>query len=419
MSPLSYPEQLRNDLFQAYEDARRHKRNTKAQLEFEKDAEHNLIHLYHELLDRSYKPGESICFLTYSPVLREVFASRFRDRVVHHLLFNYIAPIFEKSFIHDSYSCRKGKGTLFGIHRLAHHVRSCTDNYREKGYVLKLDIQGYFMSIDKKRLYGIIQKRLMKHWEQGGFDCGKPGKNPEFILYLVENIIFKDHTLDCKRQGNRQEWQSLPPSKSLFCQPKDVGLPIGDLTSQLFSNIYLNELDSYVKRELKVRWYGRYVDDFNLIHPSRAYLRSLIPKIKVFLKERYGLTLHPRKIYLQSIAHGVPFLGAFVKPHRIYSSPRTIKKFHAKARRIMPLCQKEELGQEELVAMRSSLNSYLGYFGHYKAYGILHRQLTGSLIFRHFYFASGYKKAIPYIRYVITRRERYKSPSDINKILIE
>ena len=97
MSSLSYAEQLRNDLFRAYEDARKNKRNTIAQLEFEKDAEHNLIELYHELLDGSYVPGKSICFLTHFPVLREVFASQFRDRVVHHLLFNYIAPIFEKT----------------------------------------------------------------------------------------------------------------------------------------------------------------------------------------------------------------------------------------------------------------------------------------------------------------------------------
>lgn len=142
MSSLSYAEQLRNDLFRAYEDARKNKRNTIAQLEFKKDAEHNLIELYHELLDGSYVPGKSICFLTHFPVLREVFASQFRDRVVHHLLFNYIAPIFEKTFIYDSYSCRKEKGTLFGVERLEHHIRSCTNNYTHTAYILKLDIQG-------------------------------------------------------------------------------------------------------------------------------------------------------------------------------------------------------------------------------------------------------------------------------------
>lgn len=243
MSSLSYAEQLRNDLFRAYEDARKNKRNTIAQLEFEKDAEHNLIELYHELLDGSYVPGKSICFLTHFPVLREVFASQFRDRVVHHLLFNYIAPIFEKTFIYDSYSCRKEKGTLFGVERLEHHIRSCTNNYTHTAYILKLDIQGYFMSINKNILYGIIYNKLMKQWEEKGKNCNIPGKNPEFILFLVESIIFKDHTLDCEVMGNKKEWMPLPASKSLFCQPKGIGLPIGDLTSQLFSNIYLNEFD--------------------------------------------------------------------------------------------------------------------------------------------------------------------------------
>mgnify|MGYP006874329520 CR=1 FL=1 len=166
MSSLSFQEKLRNDVFHAYEDARKNKRNTLAQLEFEKNAEHNLVQLYHELLDSSYVPGKSICFLSHSPVLREVFASQFRDRVVHHLLFNYIAPIFEKYFIYDSYSCRKNKGTMFGIKRLDHHIRSCTNNYTRMAYVLKLDVQGYFMSIQKQRLYDIVLQGLKKYWEK-------------------------------------------------------------------------------------------------------------------------------------------------------------------------------------------------------------------------------------------------------------
>lgn len=168
MSSLSFAQQLRNDVFQAYEDARKNKRNTTAQLEFEKDAEQNLIELFHELLDGTYISGKSICFLSYSPVLREVFASQFRDRVVHHLLFNYIAPIFETQFIYDSYSCRKEKGTLFGIERLEHHIRSCTNNYTENAFVLKLDIQGYFMSINKHILYNIICNKLFAYWESMG-----------------------------------------------------------------------------------------------------------------------------------------------------------------------------------------------------------------------------------------------------------
>lgn len=417
MSSLSYAEQLRNDLFRAYEDARKNKRNTIAQLEFEKDAEHNLIELYHELLDGSYVPGKSICFLTHFPVLREVFASQFRDRVVHHLLFNYIAPIFEKTFIYDSYSCRKEKGTLFGVERLDHHIRSCTNNYTHTAYILKLDIQGYFMSINKNILYGIIYNKLMKQWEEKGKNCNIPGKNPEFILFLVESIIFKDHTLDCEVMGNKKEWMLLPASKSLFCQPKGIGLPIGDLTSQLFSNIYLNEFDNMIKRRFKIRHYGRYVDDFYVVHPSKAYLKSLIPVIRTFLKERLGLTLHPKKIYLQPYTHGVAFLGAFVKPYRKYAIPRSVNNFRSKAKKIISFSTRDELTIGQLEAIQASLNSYLGYLGHYKSYKIIHKSLTGSAVFKHLYFASGYKKSIPYKRYTNKRRERCEIAHDLNRIL--
>ena len=135
------------DVFDAYYDARRNKRNTKSQLAFEMNLEHNLLQLYEELRTRTYKPSPCTCFITFDPVQREIFASSFKDRVVHHLLFNNIAHLFEKTFIHDSYSCREERGTLMGIERFEHHLRSCTQNYKFNAYVLKLDIKGYFMSI--------------------------------------------------------------------------------------------------------------------------------------------------------------------------------------------------------------------------------------------------------------------------------
>lgn len=416
MSSLSFTQQLRNDVFQAYEDARKNKRNTTAQLEFEKDAEQNLIELFHELLDGTYLPGKSICFLSYSPVLREVFASQFRDRVVHHLLFNYIAPIFETQFIYDSYSCRKEKGTLFGIERLEHHIRSCTNNYTENAFVLKLDIQGYFMSINKHILYNIICNELFAYWEKHGCDCSKPAGNLEFILWLIKIIIFKDHTLDCKIIGDKKDWMLLPASKSLFNQPKNIGLPIGDLTSQLFSNIYLNELDQMIKRRFKIKHYGRYVDDFYIIHPSKAYLKSIIPEIRYFLIDQLGLILHPKKIYLQLCKNGVPFLGAFVKPYRKYAVPRSVNGFRSKAKNIISLSKKDELSLDELEAIQTTLNSYLGYLGHFESYKIIHKSLTGSTIFKHMYFASGYKKTIPYKRYRDYKKQKTNKDIDLKRI---
>ena len=141
--------QLLYDLFQAYYDARRNKRNTVNALAFEIDYERKLFTLYQEIISGQYEPGQSVCFISFKPVQREIFAASFRDRVVHHLIYSYISPIFERYFISDAYSCRTGKGTSYGIKRLDHFIRSCSRNYHQDCYILKLDISGYFMFMDR------------------------------------------------------------------------------------------------------------------------------------------------------------------------------------------------------------------------------------------------------------------------------
>ncbi|NVP17146.1 hypothetical protein HUU51_00290 [Candidatus Gracilibacteria bacterium] len=142
-------EKLLQNLFIAYYDARKNKRNKKTQLEFEINLESNLLSLYEELINGKYIVGKSIYFIQKTPVKREIFAGNFRDRIIHHLLYNYISPIFENEFIYDSYSCIKGRGTSFGIERINKAIRSCSNNYTEDCYILKLDISGYFMSFYK------------------------------------------------------------------------------------------------------------------------------------------------------------------------------------------------------------------------------------------------------------------------------
>ena len=153
-------EKLLTDIFSAYYSARKNKRNTHSQVKFEKNLSDNLIKLYEDIRDRKYKVGRSMCFIIRDPVVREVFAASFRDRIVHHLLYNWLMPLFEPTFIYDSYSCRENKGTLFGIERLEHHIRSCSDNYRKECFVLKMDIEGYFMNIDRQKLYDKISSSL-------------------------------------------------------------------------------------------------------------------------------------------------------------------------------------------------------------------------------------------------------------------
>jgi retron-type reverse transcriptase len=145
-------------LFRAYFDCRKNKRNTANAINFELDYESNLIRLHEEVMDRTYRVGKSIAFIVDKPVKREIFAGDFRDRIVHHFIINELNAIFEKTFIHDSYSCRMGKGTSFGIHRMEKVIRASSDNFTAKAWVLKFDIMGFFMSIDRSVLLSMIEK---------------------------------------------------------------------------------------------------------------------------------------------------------------------------------------------------------------------------------------------------------------------
>jgi hypothetical protein len=169
-------------------------------------------------------------------------------------------------------------------------------------------------------------------------------------------------------KGDRTDWAGLPKDKSLFHAQPNCGLPIGNLTSQLFGNVYLNEFDHFVKRDLRIRYYGRYVDDFILIHRDMGYLKSLIPAIKTYLAEQLELRLHPRKVYLQHYSKGVKYLGAVIKPHRIYIANRTKGNFYEAIQRQNRVARDHKPSQEERERFLSGMNSYLGIMKHYKTY---------------------------------------------------
>ena len=389
---------LLEDIFTAYFDARKGKRNSANQLRFELNLEENLIELYREVKERRYQVGRSICFMVDYPVKREVFAADFRDRIIHHLLFNYISPIFERVFINDCYSCRKGRGTLYGIKRLDKHIRSWSQNYAQDCYVLKLDLQGYFMNINRQVLFDLVRKTLDKygylempdgiHWEDSE-EC-------ELVNYLLPLVIFNDPTQNCVRRGDVSDWEGLPPSKSLFHSPPGHGLPIGNLTSQLFSNIYLTPFDNYVKRTLGIKHYGRYVDDFFLIHEDREVLKALIPQLRDYLWNTINVRLHPNKIVLQHYSKGVEFLGAVVKPGRIYIQNRAKRKFASEMYYWEKgLGDNGEPPDGYLLQMRASINSYLGIMQHFCSMNIK-KEIVGrcSNIFLYGYFCNSLGKYI-------------------------
>ena len=312
---MNYKQDILQMLFKAYFDARKHKRNKTTQLEFEINLEQNIFDLYELIVTKTYKPTTSICFIVNKPVKREIFAANFKDRVVHHFIFNILNPLTEKILQHDIYSCRKTKGTLFGINRAYSKMQSCSNNFKTQSFVLKLDISGYFMNINKNLLYNKIEQIVDKN------ELDLPIQS-NLLKYLITQNIYHDPTQDCKFQSHKAEWDNLPKDKSLFTTAPACGLPIGNLTSQLYGNLFLNDFDHFIKKDLKIKHYGRYVDDFYLFNQDKSKLLNAIPAIKNRLVSIEKLKLHPKKIYIQNINKGFPFLGIYILPFRKYVGNR-------------------------------------------------------------------------------------------------
>lgn len=311
---------LEDVLFECYMMARRGKRRTADEHKFEVFLEENLRQLAEDIKHRRWKPSRSKAFVTHTPVDREIFAAQFNDRIVHHLLYAIVAPWWDKRFIYDSYSCRVGKGTDFGIERMQKFMLKASQNCTKKAYILKGDLSGYFMSLNRQTLYNKVMRGLKRQFPEKGFLY-------ELCEYLWHEVIFDDPCLGARIVGNLRNWDCLPYNKSLFHQPPGQGIVIGNLTSQLLSNIMLNEFDWYVKKKLGFFYYGRYVDDFFIVVPEADYERAKFAMhhtIPERLKKE-GLTMHPKKIYIQEVRKGCPFLGKMVRPFVLTPGKRYLK----------------------------------------------------------------------------------------------
>jgi len=289
-----------DELLCAYYDCRRNKRNTINALKFEANLERNIMALYRELMDGTYRPGVSICFVVTRPKPREVWAADFRDRVVHHLLYNRIADRFYRSFITDTCACIPGRGTLYGATRLEHKIRSITHNWSRRAFYLKLDLANFFVSINKHILRDLLAKKIEEPW----------------VMHLAETILFHDPRENVRIKGSSGLLSLIPPYKSLFNQPDHLGLPIGNLSSQFFANVYLNPVDQYIKHQIRAHHYVRYVDDMVLLHESPEWLSQAARQIGEFVSSRLDMSLNPRKTIIQPIDRGVDFVGQVIKPWR-------------------------------------------------------------------------------------------------------
>lgn len=354
--------ELYNDLFIAYHKAIVHKSDKRCVQECEKRLDTIIHQLTDELYERRYHPRPSSCFIVKHPKKREVFAADFIDRIIHHYIFMKTHVLFERTFIHDTYSCIEKRGTHYGIQRLRHHIESCSENYTRPCYVLKMDLKGYFMHIDRLLLANIVDKTLDHmairssdgaglRWEEK-IDIG-------FMKYLCREVIMSDPTEGCIIHGDRSDWDGLPDSKCMFLVPKGYGLPIGNFTSQLFSNVFLNQLDQFVKRTLRCKHYGRYVDDYFLVSTDRHELRRWAKEIDKYLYDELHISINKGKTQVCDARHGVEFLGAYIKPWRIYISNQSLRRMHRQIPSIMNKTPEQQM---------QSVNSFLGILGHYNSY---------------------------------------------------
>lgn len=380
------------DVFEAYFECRKKKRNTCNALAFESDYERRCVELWREINAGTYRPSRSIAFIINKPVKREIFAADFRDRVVHHLIARRLVPLLEEKFINDSYSTRKGKGTLYGIEHVAEHIRLCSENYTKECYILKIDILSFFMKISKRRLYDLTEELL--HERYGGNDLA-------ILLYLLRETIFNRPEKNCIRKTSPQSWRGLPKDKSLFHSDGSCGLPIGNLTSQLLALNFLDGLDHLISEEWGVKHYGRYVDDMVLVHPSKEHLIEVKAKIAGWLSE-HGLSLHPRKIYLQHYTKGVLFIGGMILPGRKYLSNRTVGFCYDAIDRLNRLAAGSpdyvKTHGEEFV---STINSYLGMMRHFSSYNLRCKVMSriGKEWWQVIYFAGHLEKVVLKKRY--------------------
>lgn len=311
------------NLFLAWREFRRGKRKRLDVQQFEFNLEDNLFWLHQELKNRAYRHCNYTPFNIQDPKLRRIHKAYVRDRVLHQAAFRILYPIFDKGFIFDSYSCRLNKGVHRAVIRLEKFSRKLSKNNNKNIFTLKCDIRKFFDSVDQSILLKLIKKKIQDN----------------NTLWLIEQII-----------------QS-------FKKERNKGLPLGNVTSQLFSNIYLNELDQFIKHNLRIKHYLRYCDDFVILDKNESSLIKFVDLIDIFLKEKLKLSLHADKIIIRKYHQGIDFLGYVVLPHYRVLRTKTKKRIFRKIQRRSYNLQTGLISEE---SFNQSLQSYLGVLKHCK-----------------------------------------------------
>lgn len=306
------------NLFDAWTEFKKEKGNKNDVAEFEINLEDHVFALHEDLKNGTYEHGGYISFVVHDPKRRNIHKAPVRDRLLHHAVHRVIEPMWNKIFIFDSWSSRKTKGTHAAVRRLQDFALRLSHNYTRTLWVLKLDVTKFFDSVDHKILLDILSKRT---WD-------------DRLMNLFREII-----------------ESFNP-----------GLPLGNLTSQLFANVYMNKLDQFVKNDLRIKGYVRYADDFVLMHEDKELLIDCRHKIEHFLQEQLHLKVHPKKLILKTYASGIDYLGYISFPNHRILRTKTKRRMFRKVNKknfssysgILKHCRSRNLGRALLKAVEGS-----------------------------------------------------------------
>lgn len=331
------------NLYVAWEHARSKKRYRDDVMIFNRNYEERLIDIQNRLIYETYEIGKYHTFYVYEPKKRLIMSLPFEDRIVQWAIYQQLFPLYEKAFIEDSYACRVGKGTHKAADRLQYWLRQ-TDRKPKRYYYLKMDISKYFYRVDHEILMEILGHRIKDN----------------SLLNLLRKIINSEDMHFGLPLGKE------PDEVDTADRLGDKGMPIGNLTSQMFANIYLNEVDQYAKHELRLHYYIRYMDDIIILHHDKRYLAEVKELIEVFLDEKLRLNLN-QKTAIRPCSTGIDFVG-----YRIWATHRKLKKKSAvKIKRSMKrYVRKVEAGEESREKMNRAIASYRGVLQHCDSYGL-------------------------------------------------
>ena len=322
----------------------------------------DLERLTEALYTYQYRPSRGTAHIIWNPVQREIFAAPYIDRIVHHYIVDTINPWWDPRLCYGASSCRVGRGTSFGVKLLDTHIRRASHNYAVRVYVVKLDISGYFMHIVREKLLARVLWGLERQFE------GNFGKRYRIMKHALTAVIM-DNPIDGVRiQGSYNDWRKLPVDKSLFWAAPGCGIVIGNVTSQVFSNIYLDPLDKFITGELGWKYYGRYVDDFYIVvtEEQLVQVKRDIRLINGFL-HGLGLSLNQKKTRIIPSWQGVPFLGVRVGHDKIVPDRRLTRNFANSVRTYIAGVNSAE-----------SVISYLGLMKNYDARKLTYRMFRGN-----------------------------------------